>query len=135
MAEISSPTGTFKIRLASVVLDSSDSKKLADFYAALLNWQKYADDPEWIYVRNEEDFPLIIFQQTDDYVPPVWPNTLNQQQTGAHLDFGVSNLKEAVEHAIQCGAKKAEVQYSDRWTVMLDPANHPFCLVEWKNLQ
>ena len=135
MSTPTTPTGSFKIRLSSVVLDSADSSTLADFYAKLLNWKKYADDPEWIYVRNNNDYPLIIFQQTEDYLPPVWPNSPGEQQTLTHLDFGVSNLEEAVAHAITCGAKKAEVQYSTHWIVMIDPAGHPFCLVEWKNLQ
>lgn len=135
MSTPTTPTGSFKIHFSSVVLDSANSNSLADFYSRLLGWQKHADDPEWIYVRNNQEYPLIIFQQTEDYIPPVWPNAPGQQQTGAHVDFGVSNLAEAVEHALACGAKKAEAQYSERWTVMIDPAGHPFCLVQWSSLQ
>jgi len=46
----------------------------------------------------------------------------------AHLDFMVHNkeqMKLAVQHAIQCGAIKTLVQYSDEWTVMIDSAGHP----------
>ncbi|WP_334297139.1 VOC family protein [Anaerocolumna sedimenticola] len=32
-----------------------------------------------------------------------------------------------VEYAITCGAAKAKEQFSDLWTVMIDPAGHPFC--------
>ena len=135
MSTPTTPTSSFKIRFSSVVLDSTDSNRLADFYAHLLGWQKHAKDPEWIYVRNNSEYPLIVFQQTEDYVPPVWPNAPGQQQISAHIDFGVSNLSEAVEHALACGAKKAEAQYSARWTVMIDPAGHPFCLVQWSNLE
>jgi len=35
----------------------------------------------------------------------------------------------AARHAVSCGASKADVQYSDHWTVMIDPAGHPFCFV------
>ncbi|MCL2884546.1 MAG: hypothetical protein FWF49_03580 [Oscillospiraceae bacterium] len=43
-----------------------------------------------------------------------------------HLDFLVDDLQKEVEHAVACGAQPAETQYSDIWTVMLDPAGHPF---------
>jgi hypothetical protein len=46
----------------------------------------------------------------------------------AHMDFKVDDLAEAVAYAISCGAAKADVQYYDTSTVMLDPAGHPFCL-------
>lgn len=39
-----------EISLYSIVLDCSDAKALADFYAALLGWKKYTDNPEWISV-------------------------------------------------------------------------------------
>ena len=118
------------IRLSSVVLDCRDANQLADFYAALLGWEKHSQDPEWIFVKQKDRYPLLLFQQTNEYLAPVWPDTPDQQQKSVHLDFGVSDLEQAVKHALQCGAKKAEVQYSDHWIVMIDPAGHPFCLVK-----
>jgi hypothetical protein len=47
-----------------------------------------------------------------------------------HLDFYVEDLEEAVNHAIACGAKQAKIQYSDFWKVMIDPAGHPFCILQ-----
>ena len=46
----------------------------------------------------------------------------------AHIDFKVDSLAAAETLAIKNGARKAEVQYFDTSTVMLDPAGHPFCL-------
>ena len=46
----------------------------------------------------------------------------------AHIDFKVDNLADSEALAIKHGAKKAEIQYFDTSTVMLDPAGHPFCL-------
>jgi len=40
----------------------------------------------------------------------------------------VDNLHEAEKLALTNGAKKADVQFYDDSTVMLDPAGHPFCL-------
>jgi hypothetical protein len=52
----------------------------------------------------------------------------------AHLDFAVNDLEKAVDHAIQCGATRSEQQFSSKWTVMFDPAGHPFCLCEMKSV-
>lgn len=38
------------------------------------------------------------------------------------------NLAEAEQHALECGATKAEMQYYGTSTVMFDPEGHPFCL-------
>ena len=46
----------------------------------------------------------------------------------AHIDFKVENLQVSEEHALKCGALKADVQYYVTSTVMLDPAGHPFYL-------
>jgi len=45
-----------------------------------------------------------------------------------HLDFAVDDLDAAVEHAVSCGARLAEVQYFESARVCIDPAGHPFCL-------
>lgn len=45
-----------------------------------------------------------------------------------HLDFGVDDLKEAVQWAVAAGATVAAHQPQDDVRVMLDPEGHPFCL-------
>ena len=45
-----------------------------------------------------------------------------------HLDFQVSDLGRAVEHALQLGAELSEHQPQDRVRVLLDRVGHPFCL-------
>ncbi len=45
-----------------------------------------------------------------------------------HLDLQVGDLKAAVAHALEAGAKLAEYQPQDNVRVLLDPAGHPFCL-------
>jgi hypothetical protein len=70
----------------------------------------------------------LLFQENDDYIAPVWPTEPGQQQQMMHLDFFADDLQEDVDHAITCGAKLAETQYSDKWRVMIDPAGHPFCI-------
>ena len=114
-----------------VVLDSDNADELSAFYEKLLDWTRFKGE-EFIVLANIEQkrFPSwITFQQVDHYVPPIWPATPNAQQQMAHLDFHVENVEEAVKHALSCGATMSEIQYTDEWTVMLDPAGHPFCLL------
>ncbi|MDT8718464.1 VOC family protein [Clostridium sp. 19966] len=120
----------FSIRMLSVVIDCKNANTLADFYASLLGWQKNTDDPEWISVSKSGITPCLLFQEEVDYKPPVWPDNPNEQQKSIHLDFAVSDIKKAIQHAIDCGATAASVQFSDYWTVMIDPEGHPFCLCQ-----
>ena len=41
--------------------------------------------------------------------------------------YDKEHMKQMVDYAIKCGASKAQEQFSDLWTVMFDPAGHPFC--------
>lgn len=121
------------INLSTVVLDSNDIKTLADFYIRLLGWEKeYEEEGIWISIAPPSKGTNLGFQSNEDYVPPVWPEEKEKQQQMVHLDFGTGgreNLEAAVQHALACGARKAENQYSDQWVVMIDPAGHPFCFV------
>lgn len=119
------------IKLDKVVLDCLDPESLADFYVRLLGWNKGYITEDFVIIGSESSNVDIAFQRNEDYVPPVWPERINEQQQMLHLDFSVENIEEMnqlVEHAISCGAKKAEYQHSKLWTVMLDPAGHPFCI-------
>lgn len=118
------------IKMQCIVLDCENSMALAGFYSALLGWKIHDANPEWIGVSMPDELPYILFQQVSDYIPPVWPDASGEQRQMAHIDFVVSDLTQAVAHAVGCGAIKAEVQSSEKWTVMIDPAGHPFCLVQ-----
>ena len=86
---------------------------------------------EYVIIGSEISNVDIGFQKNPSYVPPVWPNDESMQQQMMHLDFSVENREEMaqwVEYAITLGARKAVPQYSENWTVMLDPERHPFCI-------
>lgn len=120
-------------RLGAIVLDSDDSEKLSDFYQKLLGWHKRRIDAEWIVVEQDDKNALhFFFQEVPEYQRPVWPATEGKQQQMQHLDFYVDDLQKGIEHAIACGAVVSEVQFSDIWRVMLDPAGHPFCVIPVK---
>ena len=122
----------FPISLGTVVLDSSNSKELSDFYLKMLGWVKTYEDEDWIDIQSPAGGVKLGFQNDPNYTPPVWPEDPPAQQQMLHLDFETSGkeaMEQAAAHAITCGAKKAEIQYSENWTVLLDPAGHPFCFV------
>jgi catechol 2,3-dioxygenase-like lactoylglutathione lyase family enzyme len=118
-----------EVGIMCVVLDSDDSEKLSDFYHKLLGWEITKHD-EWyiLYDKSKEGRPWLLFQETENYERPVWPNVPGKQQQMTHLDFHVDNIDESVKHAIACGAELSGVQLADAWRVMLDPAGHPFCI-------
>lgn len=120
------------IRLKAVVLDCRDIEALSNFYIRMLGWQKaYSEGDYWIEIAPPGGGSDIAFQKNEDYLPPVWPEEPGAQQQMAHLDFVVekAQMQEAVAHAVACGASVAETQFSDHWTVMIDPEGHPFCFV------
>lgn len=115
----------------NVVLDSDHADELSLFYEKLLGWTRFPGEEYTVLANVEQQgFPTwITFQQVDDYVPPVWPATPEEQQQMAHLDFHVEDVGEAVKYALSCGATMSDIQFEDIWRVMLDPAGHPFCLL------
>ncbi len=113
--------------IMGIAFDCPDANELADFYVKLSGWEKEISGEEFAAIRTPQGI-LLVFQTVENYVPPVWPWRAGEQQQMAHIDFKTDNLQEAEEHAVKCGAKKAEIQYYDTSSVMFDPAGHPFCL-------
>ena len=112
-----------------VVLDAPEPLSLARFYSELLGWPLGPNaDEEGASILGPEGVTYIAFQRESRYVRPVWPAPEGAQQMQLHLDFEVSDLAAAVEHAIELGATPAQFQPQDNVRVMLDPAGHPFCL-------
>ena len=127
-----------KIKMYSFTVDCKNPHELAEFYAALLEWEVPFYNEEWACLgapgAQQGAYPGITFQRNPEYEPPVWPQEPEAQQQMAHLDFAVNDLEKAVEYAVHCGAAVAARQFSDDWKVMLDPAGHPFCLCQMKQI-
>jgi hypothetical protein len=68
------------------------------------------------------------FDDSPDYVAPVWPAADGNQRMMMHIDIAVDDLDAAVADALELGAILAGFQPQENVRVLLDPAGHPFCL-------
>jgi hypothetical protein len=120
------------IKFQSVVLDCKQPAQLANFYMNLLGGEITYDIGVYVAVAIPGENVCISCQLEENYIPPIWPDTLNGQMKMEHLDFDVTNMEEAVQFALSLGATKPEIQYwqpeyGSQWVTLLDPAGHPFC--------
>lgn len=130
-------------RIAQVVLDTTDCRRLAEFYRELFGLTyREGDEPpggdgvsvqdvEWLVLRNPGGVQLA-FQQTDALPESTWPDPAVPMQL--HLDSVVAStdeLAEVHERALALGARVVLDRTDDPdeplW-VYADPAGHPFCV-------
>jgi hypothetical protein len=110
------------VRFVGVSLDCADPAELAAFYLQLLGGHVLWSRPGSVGAQ----IPglLLVAQRVDNYRPPEWPGA-----SIVHLDLTAGvDLDEPVKRAAALGARPADVQPDPRWTVLLDPAGHPFCI-------
>ncbi|MDB5280870.1 MAG: glyoxalase [Ferruginibacter sp.] len=114
-----------------IVLDCPDPNSLADFYAEVLGMRKFSDDPGWAeLVGRDQGRPLLAFQRVENYTPPQWPGQDVPQQI--HLDVKVDDLDAGEAAVLALGATRTGSE-TPTFRVYLDPAGHPFCLINPKD--
>jgi hypothetical protein len=111
-----------------IVLEAPDPGRLLHFYSDLLDVPIHGQSDDGGSLDFGQGVAYLAIQKAEVYEPPVWPLNPGQQGMQMHLDFEVSDLAAATEHAIELGATLAEFQPQDDVRVLLDPAGHPFCL-------
>jgi len=111
-----------------VVLDCSDPRVLARFYAELLGGEIVGFDEGWAEVALPftDHRPILAFQRVEAYRAPEWPGQDVPQQV--HLDVKVDDLDSGETAVLGIGAT-ATGSTTDTFRVYLDPAGHPFCLI------
>ncbi|WP_412539549.1 VOC family protein [Longispora sp. K20-0274] len=110
--------------LSGVTLDCADPAALAAFYTALTGWESVYSSDDYVYLAGDGAVKLG-FQRIADHPRSSWPDDAKQ----FHLEFGVADLAKAEAHALEFGATRPDFQPGDgHWTVLQDPAGHPFCL-------
>lgn len=111
------------LTLTTIMLDCADPAALAAFYCRITGWKVTDSDETFVYVG---DGPVTLaFQRIPDYQFPAWPDPAKH----AHLDFTAPDKAQAVQDLLAAGAKLPDFQPGgDRWTVLLDPEGHAFCV-------
>ncbi|GAA4705202.1 VOC family protein [Pseudonocardia yuanmonensis] len=114
-------------RLANVVVDSADPRRLARFWAELLGWPVAHEAADEVDVRSPHapwTFDLV-------FVPVTEPRNGKNR---IHLDLASSSpghQLELVERAVRLGARPADVgQHAVPWVVLADPEGNEFCVLE-----
>jgi predicted enzyme related to lactoylglutathione lyase len=108
-----------------VDLECADPPVLAEFYHQVLGWDVI--DSQAGYAVLSAGGTRVRFGRVDGYQAPGWPGSGTPQRY--HLDLEVDDVADAVKRCLKLGAGRPEFQPGgDRWTVLTDPAGHPFCL-------
>jgi hypothetical protein len=136
------PTVLFP-RVRQVVLDSTDARKLAEFYRQLLGYEyRQGDEPpdsgddergrDWLVLLDPGGRPAIAVQQVPSLPPSTWPDDAVPQQL--HLDLTVPSVEAlGTQHlrATQLGARLLVDRSDDPaepLRVYADVSGHPFCI-------
>ena len=116
------------VYVASTVVGSPSPQRLADFYQALLGWNRLDDEWGWVKLQPPAGGGGLSFQYEASYIEPRWPSAVGAQQMMMHLDLATDDLDAATSRAEALGARSVEHQPQPHVRVMLDPDGHPFCL-------
>jgi catechol 2,3-dioxygenase-like lactoylglutathione lyase family enzyme len=130
--------------LRQVALDSTDARRLAEFYRELLGYRYRAgdeppapgaDDPnarDWLVLVHPTGGPRIAFQPVPELPHSTWPEARIPQQL--HLDLVVEDgpsLRAQHERALALGAQlllDGSDDPDEPIFVYADPDGHPFCI-------
>jgi len=131
--------------IRQTVLDSTDPRRLAEFYRRLFGLRYVpGDEPpglgqpdlrgqDWLILTSPAGGPALAFQKVADLPRVTWPDGPVPQQL--HLDATVStaaDLDAWHERELALGARLLEDRSDDPQEplrVYADPAGHPFCLI------
>lgn len=108
------------LKLDSIAIDCHDPEALLVFYAELLGVE-----PDVDCIRLFDGGLELWFQKVENYQPPTWPSQDRGQQI--HFDIHTDDRQTHVARARELGAVIAN-DANRGYTVMLDPAGHPFCI-------
>ena len=113
-----------------ISIDAPDAAILAHFYADLLDLEVLHEGEGYAMIGREGTTP-IGFGTVADFTAPTWPDSGGKQ---FHFDIAATDPAATTTRAIELGVTRPEDQPGgDRWTVLLDPAGHPFCVTDAAN--
>ena len=107
-------------------LECADPGAMAAFYHQVLGWDVTAHDKE-DFAEISDGNTRILFTRVDGYQGSGWPTSAAPKRY--HLCLRTDDMTDAVKRCLELGAGKPQFQPGgERWTVLTDPAGHPFCL-------
>jgi predicted enzyme related to lactoylglutathione lyase len=111
-------------RLAAIAIDAVDSRRVAEFWCAVLGWRIVEEDPEFISIAG--DGPGL---KIDIAAVPERKQLKNRLHLDVRAD-GVSTEQE-LQRLLDLGATHVDLgQPADAtWTVLADPEGNEFCLL------
>ena len=113
-----------------ISIDAPDAAILAHFYADLLDLEVLHEGEGYAMIGREGTTP-IGFGTVAAFTAPTWPDSGRKQ---FHFDIAATDPAATTTRAIELGATRPDDQPGgDRWTVLLDPAGHPFCVTDAAN--
>lgn len=129
-------------QLLHTVLDTTDARRLAEFYRRLLGLHYrpgdeppadgVADDADWLVLVDSGGGRKLAFQQVDRLERTTWPQHDVPMQM--HVDFTVSSREELERQrnrAESLGSQLLLDRTDDAHEplyVLADPSGHPFCI-------
>jgi catechol 2,3-dioxygenase-like lactoylglutathione lyase family enzyme len=128
--------------LLHTVLDTTEPRRLAEFYRQLLGLRyRPGDDPpgdatpdvaDWLVLVDGDGTPKLAFQQVERLTRTTWPDHDVPMQL--HLDMTVRDVEELERQrarALELGAELILDRVDDPdepLYVFADPSGHPFCI-------
>ena len=112
-------------QLYMFTIDAEDVPASAIFWSQVLGYEIQHSEDDYAMVGNGAT--SIGFGRIDDYSRPSWPTPSVPKQF--HLDLAVDDMAAAEAQCLELGATRPDHQPGDgKWTVLLDPSGHPFCI-------
>lgn len=121
-----------------VCIDVPDLARGIRFYAEAFGFAKTSEPYPGVAVLKREDLAITLLEKREQSRPS--PTTKDVRRydrhwTPVHLDFHVTDLKGALDRAIEAGATKEQVfENPEHGSIAFcaDPFGHGFCLLETK---
>jgi catechol 2,3-dioxygenase-like lactoylglutathione lyase family enzyme len=130
-------------RYLHTVLDSTEPRRLAEFYRELLGLVYRGgcepptdgspdDEADWLVLLDRDGRRVLAIQEVERLEPTTWPEHDVPMQL--HIDFTVDDVAELERHRERAEALGARLVLDrtddpdEPLYVLADPSGHPFCI-------
>jgi len=112
-------------RIAAIAIDAVDTRKVADFWCAVLGWRVVEEDSEGVSIGPPDG----AWPSLDVLAVPESKSVKNRLHFDLRADG--SSTGDELERLLSLGARRTDVGQSDNvtWVVLSDPEDNEFCLL------